>query len=75
MRQFFSLFPLFKQVVTDWRVIVTAIVAFLVIDFGIFVATYRPRPTKKKKKVIVAEEPPKTEDNEEEERENLSSLR
>lgn len=62
MKQFFTLFPLFKQILLDKRVIGTAIVIFLAIDFAIFVANYKPKPPKKKKKTIAPPPPENTEE-------------
>ena len=48
----FSTLSLAKAVLTDARVIGTAIAVFLVMDFAVFVANYTKKPKRKKKRRI-----------------------
>ena len=52
MRDIFSTLSLAKSVLTDARIIGTAIVVFLVMDFAVFVANYTKKPKRKKKRRI-----------------------
>ena len=54
MRDIFSTLSLAKAVLTDARVIGTAIAVFLVMDFAVFVANYTKKPKRKKKRRIEA---------------------
>ncbi len=54
MRDIFSTLSLAKVVLTDARVIGTAIVVFLVMDFAAFVANYTKKPKRKKKRRVEA---------------------
>ncbi|MBP3709349.1 MAG: hypothetical protein J6I73_02940 [Treponema sp.] len=65
MRQFLALFPLFKMVLTDARVIGTAIVVFLVMNFGVFVANYVKKPKKQRRRRVVAVPTPASENDDE----------
>ncbi|MBQ9494459.1 MAG: hypothetical protein IJR50_02325 [Treponema sp.] len=56
MRQFLALFPLFKMVLTDARVVGTAAVVFFIMNFGAFVANYVKKPKKQRRRVQVAPE-------------------
>ena len=55
MRDIFSTLSLAKSVLTDVRVIGTAIVVFLVMDFAVFVANYTKKPKRKKRRRVEAE--------------------
>ncbi|MBC6720886.1 MULTISPECIES: hypothetical protein [unclassified Treponema] len=54
MRDIFSTLSLAKSVLTDARVIGTAIAVFLVMDFAVFVANYTKKPKRKKKRRVEA---------------------
>ena len=54
MRDLFSTLSLAKSVLTDARVIGTAIAVFLVMDFAVFVANYTKKPKRKKKRRVEA---------------------
>lgn len=54
MRDIFSTLSLAKAVLTDARVIGTAIAVFLVMDFAVFVANYTKKPKRKKKRRVEA---------------------
>lgn len=51
----FSTLSLAGSVLTDARVIGTAIVVFLVMDFAVFVANYTKKPKRKKRRRVEAE--------------------
>ena len=55
MRDIFSTLSLAKSVLTDARVIGTAIAVFLVMDFAVFVANYTKKPKRKKRRRVEAE--------------------
>ena len=55
MRDIFSTLSLAGSVLTDARVIGTAIVVFLVMDFAVFVANYTKKPKRKKRRRVEAE--------------------
>lgn len=48
----FSTLSLAKAVLTDARVIGTAIAVFLVMDFAVFVANYTKKPKRKKRRRV-----------------------
>jgi len=52
MSDIFSTLSLAKAVLTDARVIGTAIAVFLVMDFAVFVANYTKKPKRKKKRRV-----------------------
>ena len=52
MRDIFSTLSLAKAVLTDARVIGTAIAVFLVMDFAVFVANYTKKPKRKKRRRV-----------------------
>ena len=54
MKDVFSTLSLAKAVLTDARVIGTAIAVFLVTDFAVFVANYTKKPKRKKKRRLEA---------------------
>ena len=54
MRDIVSTLSLAKSVLTDARVIGTAIAVFLVMDFAVFVANYTKKPKRKKKRRVEA---------------------
>ena len=54
MSDIFSTLSLVKAVLTDARVIGTAIAVFLVMDFAVFVANYTKKPKRKKKRRVEA---------------------
>ena len=54
MRDIFSTLSLAKSVLTDARVIGTAIAVFLVMDFAVFVANYTKKPKRKKRRRVEA---------------------
>ena len=51
----FSTLSLAGSVLTDARVIGTAIAVFLVMDFAVFVANYTKKPKRKKRRRVEAE--------------------
>ena len=55
MKDIFSTLSLAKAVLTDARVIGTAIVVFAVMDFAVFVANYTKKPKRKKRRRVEAE--------------------
>lgn len=55
MSDIFSTLSLAKAVLTDARVIGTAIAVFLVMDFAVFVANYTKKPKRKKRRRVEAE--------------------
>ena len=52
MKDIFSTLSLAKAVLTDARVIGTAIAVFLVMDFAVFVANYTKKPKRKKRRRV-----------------------
>ena len=54
MRDMFSTLSLAGSVLTDARVIGTAIAVFLVMDFAVFVVNYTKKPKRKKKRRVEA---------------------
>ena len=52
MSDIFSTLSLAKVVLTDARVIGTAIAVFLVMDFAVFVANYTKKPKRKKRRRV-----------------------
>ena len=52
MKDMFSTLSLAKSVLTDARVIGTAIAVFLVMDFAVFVANYTKKPKRKKRRRV-----------------------
>ncbi|UTD02799.1 hypothetical protein [Treponema socranskii] len=52
MKDMFSTLSLAKAVLTDARVIGTAIAVFLVMDFAVFVANYTKKPKRKKRRRV-----------------------
>ena len=52
MSDIFSTLSLAKAVLTDARVIGTAIAVFLVMDFAVFVANYTKKPKRKKRRRV-----------------------
>ncbi|MDR9858966.1 hypothetical protein [Treponema socranskii] len=54
MKDIFSTLSLAKSVLTDARVIGTAIAVFLVMDFAVFVANYTKKPKRKKRRRVEA---------------------
>ena len=57
MRDLFSTLSLAGSVLTDARVIGTAIAVFLVMDFAVFVANYTKKPKRKKRRRVEAAPP------------------
>ena len=55
MKDIFSTLSLAGSVLTDARVIGTAIAVFLVMDFAVFVANYTKKPKRKKRRRVEAE--------------------
>lgn len=62
MKQFIALFPLFRMVLTDVRVIGTAVVVFLVMSFGTFVVNYVKKPKKRRRRAVAAPNPASAKD-------------
>lgn len=61
-----DIIPVIKQVLTDKRVIITAVIVFLFMDLCAYVVRYRKKPkVVKAKKVIAAPPPEKNESNDE----------
>ena len=52
MKDMFSTLSLAGSVLTDARVIGTAIAVFLVMDFAVFVANYTKKPKRKKRRRV-----------------------
>ena len=52
MKDIFSTLSLAGSVLTDARVIGTAIAVFLVMDFAVFVANYTKKPKRKKRRRV-----------------------
>ena len=57
MRDMFSTLSLAGSVLTDARVIGTAIAVFLVMDFAVFVVNYTKKPKRKKRRRVEAAPP------------------
>ena len=57
MRDIVSTLSLAGSVLTDARVIGTAIAVFLVMDFAVFVANYTKKPKRKKRRRVEAAPP------------------